>query len=93
MVKPIQNFKDYGMIFILTEALMMTIRLNGKLGEKTERTVHLAAAMIREIIRSMFPSVADSVAVCASQQTEACSKVDIGRPKLTVKGKNNIFNI
>lgn len=73
-------------------ALMMTIRLNGKLGEKTERTVHLAAAMIREIIRSMFPSVADSVAVCASQQTEACSKVDIGRPKLTVKGKNNIFN-
>lgn len=72
-------------------ALMMTIRLTGKVGTDPEKTMRLAAAMIGELIRSMFPSVADSVAVCASVKAKACKIVDIGRPELKIEGENTIF--
>ncbi|MBQ9746553.1 MAG: hypothetical protein IJW21_06990, partial [Clostridia bacterium] len=45
-------------------ALAMSIRLTGKFGEDVRRTAALAGVMLSEIIREMFPSVADSVAVC-----------------------------
>ncbi len=45
-------------------ALMMSIRICGRFGADINKTASLAAAMLGELIYSMFPSVADSVAVC-----------------------------
>ena len=45
-------------------ALMMSLRICGQFGEDTDKAAALAAAMLNELFRSMFPSVADSVAVC-----------------------------
>jgi hypothetical protein len=45
-------------------ALVMSVRLTGRFGEKAGEISALAAAMLDEILRSMFPGVADSIAVC-----------------------------
>ncbi len=45
-------------------ARVMSVRICGSFGDHTDRTVYLAAVVINEVIHSMFPSVADSVAVC-----------------------------
>lgn len=45
-------------------ALVMSLRICGEFGSDVNKTMVLAAAMLNEIIHSMFPSVADSVAVC-----------------------------
>ncbi len=47
-----------------TDARMMTIRLCGAFGEDSHRTARLAAVMLTEMLRAMFPSVADSLVVC-----------------------------
>lgn len=45
-------------------ALVMSLRLTGEFGGATDRMATLASAIIGEILRSMFPYVADSIAVC-----------------------------
>lgn len=45
-------------------ALMMSIKLTGSFGGSAPRIATLAAAMLGEILHAMFPSVADSIAVC-----------------------------
>lgn len=45
-------------------ARMLSIRLQGKFTGKPDRIANLAAVMLGEILREMFPSVMDSVAVC-----------------------------
>lgn len=45
-------------------ALMMSIRICGQFGSDIDKTMSLAAVMLNELLRSMFPSVADSIAVC-----------------------------
>ena len=44
-------------------AVMMSIRMSGQFGPDVKKTMALATAMLNELIHSMFPSVADSVAV------------------------------
>ncbi len=45
-------------------ALVMSLKMTGSFGENAPRIASLAAAMLHELMRSVFPSVADSVAVC-----------------------------
>ena len=45
-------------------AIMMCINIKGQFGEDVNKTMALAASMLNELIHSMFPSVADAVAVC-----------------------------
>lgn len=45
-------------------ALVMSIKLSGSFGGAADRIATLAAAMLGETLHAMFPSVADSVAVC-----------------------------
>ncbi len=44
-------------------AVMMSIRMRGQFGPDVNKVMALAATMLNELIHSMFPSVADSVAV------------------------------
>ena len=45
-------------------AMVMSIRLVGEFGENASRIATLASSMLGEILRSMFPSVGDGLAVC-----------------------------
>lgn len=45
-------------------ALMLSLKLCGCFGDDVDKTLSLAAVMLGELLRSMFPSVADAVAVC-----------------------------
>ncbi len=55
---------DTDLIAVEKGAQMMLLRMTGVFGENTDKTVSLAAAMVSEILCSMFPSVADSLVVC-----------------------------
>ena len=82
-------------------ALMMSIRICGSFGD-VNRTMTLAAVMLNELIRSMFPSVADSVAVCPvihGKPTDGDYEAILHRqPKITIVGdaaliSENDFNL
>lgn len=45
-------------------AMVMSIKLTGEFGEDHSKLVLLASAMLNELLRTMFPSVADSVVAC-----------------------------
>lgn len=45
-------------------ARMMSVRISGKFGSDFRRTAFLAAVMLDEILHSIFPYTADSIAVC-----------------------------
>lgn len=45
-------------------ALVMSVRITGNFGENAARISNLAAAMLGELLHTMFPTVADSLAVC-----------------------------
>lgn len=45
-------------------ALMMSIKISGQFGSDVSKTATLAAVMLNELLRAMFPSVSDSIAVC-----------------------------
>ena len=72
-------------------ALMMSIRINGVLGADANKTMNLAATMLNELLRSMFPSVSDSVVVCpvirGEISDEESQKVLQKQPKLTLVGE------
>lgn len=58
-------FDDKGqMVAYPNGALVMSIKLTGSFGGNADRIAALASTMLGEIIHAMFPSVADSVAVC-----------------------------
>lgn len=48
----------------LNPAQVMSVKLSGEFGSDQGRMVLLASAMLNEVLRTMFPSVADSVVVC-----------------------------
>ena len=45
-------------------ALVMSVKLSGSFGDAADRIATLAAAMLGETLQAMFPSAADSIAVC-----------------------------
>lgn len=45
-------------------ALVMSVKIHGDFGENGDRIANLAAAMLRESLHTMFPTVSDSLAVC-----------------------------
>lgn len=61
---PVCTFGDAGVKTFRNGALVMSVRLTGDFCGNAGRLSTLAAAMLGEILHSMFPSVADSVAVC-----------------------------
>ena len=83
-------------------ALMMSIRLTGKFGADINKTMLLAAVMLNELLHTMFPYVADSIAVCpilngemSDDETQTILK---RQPELSVIGENkseneNSFNL
>lgn len=72
-------------------ALMMSIRINGQFGSDINKTVSLAAVMLNELLRSMFPSVSDSIAVCpllhGELNDEESQIVLQKQPKITLVGE------
>lgn len=73
-------------------ALMMSIRINGQFGSDVNKTVSLAAVMLNELLRSMFPSVSDSIAVCpvlhGELNDDESQKVLQKQPKITILGEH-----
>ena len=77
-------------------ALMMSVRICGQFGADVDKVMSLAATMLNEQIRSMFPSVADAVAVCpvlhnvpADDESKAIMRK---MPHLEVKGQSNLIS-
>ncbi|HHU53647.1 MAG TPA: hypothetical protein GXZ43_06205 [Clostridiaceae bacterium] len=77
-------------------AQMMLIRISGQFGSDKNKTVLLAAVMLNELLRSMFPSVSDSVVVCPVLQgeiTDEESQIILQKqPKITIIGENELFS-
>lgn len=76
-------------------ALMMTLRFTGEFGADRNKTMILAAAMLSEVLRSMFPSVADSIAVCplirGEFSDEEYERVLRAQPRIRVTGEHELF--
>ncbi len=77
-------------------AMMMSVRLVGSFGEHKDRALQLAAVMLGEILRSMFPSVADSIAICPvlSKPFEDEESVQLleKHPKIVFSGTNDAIS-
>lgn len=73
------------------QAHALLIKLKGNFGEKTDRTASLAGVMLNEILKMIFPSVAECIAVCPVYHdpenitAEGRGVLDF-YPKLTIKG-------
>ncbi|MBE6660323.1 MAG: hypothetical protein E7605_02860 [Ruminococcaceae bacterium] len=77
-------------------ALMMSIRICGQFGSDINKTMLLAATMLNEMLRSMFPSVADSIAVCPVLQGEMAGE-DVQlilqkQPKIKIIGESELVS-
>ena len=77
-------------------ALMMSVRICGQFGEDIDKTMSLAAVMLSEQLRAMFPSVADAVAVCPvlhSEPSDEESKSILRKmPHIQVKGQSELIS-
>ncbi len=75
--------------------LMMLVRICGQFGDQTDKAMVLAATMLNELLRSMFPSVADSIAVCPLAKgvfEDEESKNILGKlPDIEFTGDNDIL--
>lgn len=73
-------------------ALTMSIRLKGRFGADSDKTALLAAVMLSEVLKSMFPSARDSIAVCpvlrGGQSVEDANTVLKMLPRLTLLREN-----
>lgn len=73
-------------------ALMMSIKIKGQFGSDVNKTVSLAAVMLNELLRSMFPSVSDSVVVCpvlhGAFNDEESQRVLKKQPRITLIGES-----
>lgn len=58
-------------------AMALTLRIVGKFGPDRDKTVALAATMLHELLGSMFPSVADSIAVCPVLRNKQADSKDM----------------
>lgn len=71
-------------------AMMMAVRLEGTFGENRGRAVRLMTVMLGEVLRSMFPSVADAIAVCpvldGEETDDATLRIIDKYPKITFSG-------
>lgn len=54
-----------------SDALVMSIKFKGDFGADCNRMLFLASVMLSEVLKAMFPSVADSLAVCPILNVEA----------------------
>ena len=77
-------------------AQMLSIRLSGQFGENIDRTMALAAAMLNELLRAMFPSVADAIVVCpvlhAPMEDDDAKAVLQLQPKITLSGQSELIS-
>lgn len=77
-------------------ALAMAIRMRGQFGKDINKTMALAAVMLGEVLRSMFPSVADSIAVCpvlhGEFSDEESRSVLKTQPKAVFVGENELIS-
>ncbi len=77
-------------------ALVMFIRLCGQFGPDVNKTMALASAMLNELLHSMFPSVADSIAVCpvlhGELSDEDSKKALKTQPRIVIGGKDELFS-
>ena len=73
------------------QAHALLIKLKGDFGEKTDRTASLAGVMLNEILKMIFPSIAECIAVCPVYHDPETIMAE-GRgvldfyPRLTIKG-------
>lgn len=71
-------------------AMMLCLRICGNFGGDSDKTAALAAAMLNELLRSVFPGVSDALAVCPVLHCEPtgddAAKVMKKQPRLTVIG-------
>ncbi len=75
--------------------LMMNIKISGVLGDSPAKAANLAAAMLDDILKAMFPSVAPSIAVCpvvkaplADEESETVLK---RHSRMTLVGDSEVF--
>ena len=77
-------------------AMMMSIRISGKFGEDINKTMALASVMLNELISSMFPSVADSIAVCPVLHGEAKDEESLAvlrkQPTIKISGESEYIS-
>lgn len=77
-------------------ALMMSLRMCGSFGPDINKTMLLAAAMLNELLRAMFPSVADSIAVCPVLQSEMddedAKEILCKHPQVTILGESEVIS-
>lgn len=77
-------------------ATIMSLRLVGQFGADADKTLSLASAMLNELLHQMFPSVADSIAVCPilhSDFDDEESKAVLSlQPKASVKCESDLIN-
>ncbi len=78
------------------EALMMSVKICGEFGSDVNKIMALSSAMLNELIREMFPSVADSVAVCPVIREEftddEAKEVFKRQPKIVISGENDVLS-
>lgn len=88
------KYINCGMAYENKGALTMLISLAGDFGEHAEKMTALAAAMLNEVLRSMFPSVSDSVVVCpvADSAADEKERAFAGQPQLIVNGDHAILH-
>lgn len=74
-------------------ALVMSVKLSGNFGDKANGIAELGAAMLEELLASMFPTVKDTIAVCpvvkrenVDAATESILKL---RSKVVCRGYQN----
>ena len=58
-------------LFSPNNASVMSIKISGNFTSKNERIVLLASVMLNEVMRAMFPSVADAIVVCPVMDVDA----------------------
>ncbi len=75
--------------------LMMDVKFRGALGKDPVKTANLAAAMLDELLKQRFPSVADAIAVCPviRQRPEDKDFVAVSRrhPILSIAGDSELL--
>lgn len=93
---PVYSSEDVDFISKDKGALMMSVKLSGQFGGDINKTMALAAVMLNEILHTMFPSAADSVAVCpvlhGELAGEDAKKILAMQPELTVIGQNDVLS-
>ncbi len=77
-------------------AQVLSLRICGQFGPDANKTMALAAVMLSETLKEMFPSVADSIAVCpvlhGELTDEDASQALALQPKLSLVGESELVS-